>query len=88
MNSRRLYPRAIGLPPNMPSRDGFSRDRNIRGRFTELTNISRPSMAGARERKARQLLALMKAGKLSPEAAAGVERDYAPELAKLRKAAR
>lgn len=87
MNSRRLYPRAIGLPPKMPWRDGFS-IRSLRGKSTDgLNNASPPSMAGSRERKARQMLAILKSGKLGPEAAAGVERDYATELARLRKAA-
>jgi len=88
MKKSRVHLYATGLPQHMPERDGFNLTRHIRGLEPELNNTSTPKTPGYRERKARQLLARMASGELFPAACAGIERDYAPELAKLRKAAR
>ena len=85
MSKRHLM---TGLPPASPSSDGYNIVKAMRGRAVDLTNQTCPKAKGFRLRKARQLLAIINAGRLAPSAVAGIERDYARELAKLRKAAK
>lgn len=65
---------------------GHFSNKTLQGKFTEINNNSYHSNHAARERRARIILNRIKLGKLSPTAIAAVERDYAKELKKLRKA--
>jgi hypothetical protein len=65
---------------------GHFSNKHLRGKFTEVNNNSFHSNHAARERRARIILNRIKLGQLSPTAIEAVERDYAKELKKLRKA--
>ena len=76
----------IGELPQWAPKDKFNNAKWLLGRHAEVNNCTNATVKGYRERRARQLLAQLDAGRLAPSAAAGVERDYAKELSKLRKA--
>ena len=65
---------------------GHFSNKKLQGKFTEINNNSYHSNHVARERRARIILNRIKLGQLSPTAIEAVERDYAKELKKLRKA--
>lgn len=76
------------FPATLPLEKGFNHSKWLASRPIEWSRNTPATAPGYRERKAKILLARINAGKLSPSARDGVERDYAKELAKLRKASR
>ena len=75
----------IGEIPQWAPKDKFNTGKWLQGKHGPLSNVTNATVPGYRERRAKQLLAQLDAGKLAPSASAGVERDYKSELAKLRK---